>query len=57
MKVVNLASEAQEVTLQFKGLSRKETLAHKLHTTTIGPRSFAVYSVELAQPSRCMSNS
>ena len=84
VKVVNLASEAQEITLQFKGLSRKETLdapvtCTVLHsddpyaentidapdtvvpvvstldaslwhkntlTTTIGPRSFAVYSVD-----------
>ena len=85
IKVVNLASEAQEITLKFTGLSRKETLdgavtCITLHSddpyaentleepykivpvssvldqslwhkntisTTIGPRTFAVYTIEL----------
>lgn len=84
IKVVNLASEAQEITLKFDGLKRKETLdgtvtCTTLHsddpyaentieapqtivpvesalntslwhkntlTTTIGPRTFVVYSVQ-----------
>jgi alpha-L-arabinofuranosidase len=84
VKVVNLASEAQEITLKFDGLKRKETLdgtvtCTTLHsenpyaentieapqtvvpvesalntslwhknsfTTTIGPRTFVVYSVQ-----------
>lgn len=83
VKVVNLAEEAQEICLQFKGLSRKQTLdcpvaCTQLHaddpyaentlenpdtivpvntilepsswskntfTTTIGPRTFAVYTI------------
>ena len=83
IKVANLADEAQEISLQFKGLSRKETLdcpvtctilhsedpyaentlenpnaivpvtsviepsswyKNKL-TSTIGPRTFAVYTI------------
>ena len=84
IKVANLAYEAQEISLQFKGLSRKETLdcpvtCTQLHSddpyaentlenpeaivpvttvidasswtmntlaTSIGPRTFAVYTME-----------
>ena len=35
VKVVNLAHEAQEITLQFKGLSRKETLDSPVTCTVL----------------------